>query len=107
MTNGQNCFDQPVKSDMRTYDNVRKITKDQRDDYTTGFLLDYRYFKENYMSIAIASSKQQAIDADVKAIQQISFTGNLDRPGQTRMFSIIEKANDTTLYFSQGTVRWL
>ena len=44
MTDGQNCFDQPVKSDMRTYDNVRKITKDQRDDYTTGFLLDISLF---------------------------------------------------------------
>ena len=55
---------------MRTYDNIRKIATDQRDDYATGCLLDYPYFKENYKLIAIDLSKQQALDADPKEIQQ-------------------------------------
>ena len=55
---------------MRTYDNIRKIAADQRDDYATGCLLDYPYFKENYKLIAIDLSKQQALDADPKEIQQ-------------------------------------
>ena len=48
MIDGENFFDQPVKSNMRTYDNIGKISKGQKYDYTTGCLLDYPYFKENY-----------------------------------------------------------
>ena len=76
---GQNVFDHPVKSDMRTYNNTQKIETGQGDDYTTGCLLDYPYFKDHYMMIAIDLSKQQALDADSKAIQQTNFTGNLNR----------------------------
>ena len=58
----------------------------QEDDYTTDSLLDYPYFKENYKLIAVDLSKQQALDADLKSMQQISFTGNLDRTGNTQFF---------------------
>ena len=50
---------------------------DQGDDHTTGCLLDYNYFKNYYNMIAIDLSKQQALDADPKAKQQINFIGNL------------------------------
>ena len=76
----------------KTYKNIRKIATGQGDDYTIGCLLDYSYFKENYKLIAIDLSKQQALDADPRAIQQINFTGNLDRAGNTTMFFIIEQA---------------
>ena len=46
MIDGKNFFDQPVKSDTRTYDNIRKIAVGQGDDYTTGCLLDYNYFNK-------------------------------------------------------------
>ena len=46
MIDGQNIFDQPVKNNLRTYNNIRKITIDQGVDYTTGCLLDYPYFKK-------------------------------------------------------------
>ena len=52
-------------------------------------------------------SKQQALDADPRAIQQTNFTANLDRAGNTTMFFIIEKAKETVLDFSQGTVEVL
>ena len=78
MIGGQNIFDLPVKNDLRTYDIIRKIATGQGDDYTTGYLLDYPCLKEHYTMIAIDLSKQQALDADSKAIQQINFTGNLD-----------------------------
>ena len=55
----------------------------------------------------IRLSKQQAVDAGPKAIQQINFTGNLDRAGNTTIFFIIEEAKETILYFLQGTVREL
>ena len=107
MTDGKNFFDQPVKNDKVTYENIRKIATGQGDDYTTGCLLDYIYFKNYYKMIAVDLSKQQALDADPKAIQQINFTANLDRAGNTTMFFIIEEAKETVLEFSQGTVKVL
>ena len=76
---GRNFFDQPIKNDLKTYDNIRKIATGQGDDYTAGCFLDYPYFKENYKLIAIDLSKQQKLDAGAKAIQQINFTGNLEK----------------------------
>ena len=93
MIDGKNFFDQPVKNDKVTYENIRKITIGQGDDYTTGCLLDYTYFKKYYKMIAIDLSKQQVLDADPKAIQQINFTANLDRAGAiTRLYFILEEA---------------
>ena len=57
--------------------------------------------------IAIDLSKQQALDADPRANQQINFTANLDRDGNTIMFFIIEEAKETVLDFSQGTIKVL
>ena len=55
--------------------------------------------------IAIDLSKQQALDTDPKAIQQINFTGNLNQRGGAKMFSIIEEVKETILNFSQRTVK--
>ena len=90
-----------------TNENIRKIATGKGDDYMTGFLLDYSYFKENYRVVAIDLSKQQALDPDLRAIQQINFTANLDRVGNTAMSFIIEEAWETVLDFSQGTVKVL
>ena len=79
----------------------------QGDDCTAGCLLDYPYFKENYEMIAKDLSKQQALDADTRAIQQIDFALNLDRAENTTMFFVIEESKETVLDFSQGTVRVL
>ena len=100
-------FDQPIKNNLITYDNIRKIATGQGDDYTTGCLLDYNYFSNYYKMIAIDLSKQQALDADPKEIQQINFTANLDRDGSTTIFFIIEEARETILDFLQGTVKVL
>ena len=78
MIDGQNFFDQPVRNNLRTYDSIREISTGQRDNYTTGCLLDDNYFNNYYKIIAIDLSKQHALDSDPKAIQQINFTGNLD-----------------------------
>ena len=64
MIDDKNVFDKSIKNDFKTYENIKKIATDQGDDYTTGCLLDYPYFKENYKMIAIDSSKQQILDAD-------------------------------------------
>ena len=104
MIDGKNFFDQPIKNDKVTYENIRKIATGRGDDYTTGSLLDYTYFKKYYKMILVDLNKQQALDADRKAIQQINFTENLDRPGNKRFYFILEKVKDTVFEFSQGTV---
>ena len=106
MIDRKNFFDQPINTELKTYENVRKIASGIGDNYTTGCLLDCSYFKENYKMIAIDLSKHQALDADPRAIQQINFTANLDRAGNT-MFFIIEEAKKTVLDFSQETVKVL
>ena len=57
MINGENFFDQPVKDNKVTYENIRKIATGQGDDYTKGCFLDYPYFKDSYKMIAIDLSK--------------------------------------------------
>ena len=103
MSDGQNFFGQPVKSNLRTYDNIRKIANGQGDYYTTSCLLDYNYLNKYYKMIAIDLSKQQALDADPR-IQQINFLGNLNRARNINenatVFFIIEEAKETILGFS-------
>ena len=108
MIDGQNLFDQPVKNYMITYDDIRKIAAGRGDNSTFGCLLDYPYFKEYYKMTSIYLSKQQAPEVDPKPIQQINFTGNLERDGNTTMiFFIIEEVKETVLDFSNGTVKVL
>ena len=108
MTDGKNFFDQSVKNDnIRKYENIRKITIGQGDDYTTGCLLDYTYFKKYFKMIAIDLSKQQVLDADPRAIQQTNFTANLDRAENKRIYFILKEAKETILEFSQGTAKVL
>ena len=107
MIDGKNFLNQPIKNDKITYENIRKIATSQGDDYTTGCLLDYNYFKNYYKMIAVDLSKQQALDSDPKAIQQVNFTANLNRARNTRMYFILEEAKETALDFSQGTAKVL
>ena len=94
MIDGKNFFDQPINNNLKTYCNIRKIVTGQRDDYTTGCLLDYTYFKNYFNMIVVDLSKQLVLDADPKAIQQINFTANLDRAGNTRFYFILEEARN-------------
>ena len=107
MINGENFLDQPTKNKKITYDNIRNIATGYGDDSTTGCLLDYSYFIETYKIIAVDLSKQKALDFDPKVIQQINFTGHLDRAGNTRLYFILEEAKETVLDFSQGIVKIL
>ena len=103
MPDGQNLFDQPIRNNLITYDNIWKIATDQGDDYTTGCVLDNNYFNNYYKMLAIDLSKQQALDADPKEIQQINFTKNLEN--QSVILFIIEEVKETVLDFSQGTAK--
>ena len=106
MINGENFFDQPTKNKKITYDNIRKVAIGYGDVYTTGCLLDYPYFIETCKMIAVDLNKQKSLDFDPKAIQQINFTGNLDR-ASTRVYFILEEVKETVLDFSQGIIKLL
>ena len=96
-------YSQPIRNKFITYDNIQKIATVQGSSYITGCLLDYNFFKKDHKMIAIDSSKQQALDADPKAIQQIPFIGRLEN--QSKIFFIIEEAKETVLDFSQESVK--
>ena len=102
MIDGRNFFDQKVKSNLRTYDNIRKTATGEGSDFTTGC---YPYLIKYYKLIAIDLSKQQKLDP--KAIQQINVTGNLNSAEGATMFFIIEEAKETVLEFSKETVKLL
>ena len=109
MINEENFFDQPIKEkdNKVTYENIRKIATGRGDNDTTGCLLDYPSFKDSYKTIAIDVSRQQALNADPGAIQQINFTANLDIADNTRICFILEESKETKLNFAQGTLKVL
>ena len=74
MVDGKNFFDQEINNYTETYDNNRNIATGKGDDYTTGCLLDFSYFKDHYKMVAIDLSQKQALDADPRATEQMNFT---------------------------------
>ena len=79
------------------------------DDYTTGCLLDYAYFKDNYRLIAVDLSKQKDLDVDPRAIQQIVFQGVVggEDNAKIRIYTILEQSKETILEFTKGTAKVL
>ena len=107
---GRNFYDQPINDLIKQYDEVRKVSTGQGDDYTTGCLLDFAYFENNYRLLAADLSKQKALDADSRAIQQIIFTGKIkSTEANTRViiYYILEQSKETKLEFSKGTTKVL
>ena len=67
LIDGRNFYDQSINDSVKKYDEIRKIATGKRDNYATGCLLDYNYFKKNYQLIAVDLSKQRELDADLRA----------------------------------------
>ena len=107
---GRNFYDQPINDSIKQYIKIRKISTGQGHDYTTGCLLDFSYFEKNYRLIAVDLSKQKALDADSRAIQQIIFTGKIKATAEnTRViiYYILEQSEETILEFFKGTTKVL
>ena len=85
MIHGRSFYDQPINDLVKQFDEIRKMSTGYGDDYTTGCLLDYAYFKDNYRLIAVDLSKQKALDADPRAIQQIVFQGVVEGNDGTKL----------------------
>ena len=100
---GRNFYDQPINDLIKQFDEVRKVSAGQDDDYTTGCLLDFAHFKNNYRLIATDLSKQKALDVNSKAIQQIIFTGRAN--ASAMIYYIFEQSKEITLQFSKGTTK--
>ena len=109
LIDGRNFYDQPINDLIKQYDEIRKVSTGYGDDYTTGCLLDYAYFKDNYKLIAVDLSKQKALDADPRAIQQIVFQGIVGQEDNTkiRLYTILEKSKETILELAKGTTKVL
>ena len=110
--NGKNFYDQAFDSDIKRYNEIRKLTTEQGEDYTTECLLDYDYIKNHYRLIPVDLSRQKELNADPKAIHQIEFVGQLKNVGNTNadgaesmfILTILEKMKEMRLKFSQGSV---
>ena len=102
---GRNFYDQPINDLIRQYDEIRKISTGQGDDYTTGYLLDFAYFKKNHRLIAADLGKQKALDADPRVIRQIIFTGKASE--DIVVYYILEQSKETIFQFSKGTTNVL
>ena len=102
---GRNFYDQSINDLIKQYDEVRKISTGQGDDYTTGCLLDFVHFEKNYRLTPVYLSKKKALDADPKAIQQTNFTGKADNT--IRVYYVLEQSKETILEFSKGTTKVL
>ena len=74
--NGKNVYDQGIDSDIKRYEEIRKLATGQGEDYTTRFLLDYEYVKNRYRLIAFDLSRKKELDADPRVIQKIDSLDN-------------------------------
>ena len=102
---GRKFYDEPINELIKQYDEIRKVSKGQGDDNTTGCLLNFAYFEKNYRLIAADLSKQKALGADSRAIQQIIFTAK--GSAAVIIYYILEESKEAILEFSKGTKKVL
>ena len=102
---GANFYDQSINDLIKEYDEVKKISTGQGDDYTTDCLLNFAYFEKNYRLIAVDLSKQKVLDADSRAIQKIIVTGKAS--ANVMVYYILDQSREIILQFSKGTTNVL
>ena len=100
---GRNFYDNPIESDIEKYRELKIVMIGKGEDYNTGSLLDYNYFKKHYKLVDVDLSKQKELDADSRAIQQIEFKYMLGT--YSTIYWVIEKSKETILEFYKGTVK--
>ena len=94
---GRNFYANPIESDTEKYRELKRVMIGKGEDYTTGSLLDYDYFKKHYKLVAVDLSKQKELDADPRAIQQIEFKYMLET--DSTIYWVLEKSKETILEF--------
>ena len=107
---GRNFYDKLINDSIKQYDEIRKISTGQGDDYTTGCLLDVAYFENIYRLIGADLRKQKVLDADPRTIQQINFTVKIKAEADNTkviIYYTLEKSKEAILEFSKGTTKVL
>ena len=110
LIDGRNYNDQNISDDFMKYEELRKGMTGRGEDFTTGSLLDYDYWENNYKLICCDLSKQKVLESNPKANQQIGFVYKLDNtraaPGtKAQILTVLEKEKETNSEFSKGTVK--
>ena len=111
LIDGRNFYDQNIFDDFKKYEELRKVMTGRGEDFTTGSLLDYDYWKNNYKLICCDLSKQKVLDGNPKANQQIEFIYKLDNTkadgggNKAQILTVLEKEKKTNLEFSKGTLK--
>ena len=100
---GRNFYDNPIESDIEKYRELKKVMTGKGEYYTTGSLLDFKYFDKHYKLVAFDLSKQKELDADPRAIQQIEFKYMIGM--SSTIYWVLEKSKETILEFYKGTVK--
>ena len=103
LTDSRSFYDHPINYQIKKYYKIRKTATGKGDNYTTGCLLDYQYFKDHYQIIVINLSFQKELDADPRSIQQIEFYGKLETNSQ--VCTVLEKSKENVLEFYKRTTK--
>ena len=105
LVDGRNFYDQSISYKIRKYDELRKLTTRIGDDYTTGCLLDYKYFRDDVLITVCNLQQQKELDADPRSIQQIEANFMLNTNSQ--ILTVLEKPKETVLKFNKGKTKVL
>ena len=105
LIDGRNFYDQTINDLVKQYGEFRKTATWQGDDYTTGCLWGYPFFKDHYNLTAFDLSKEKELDADSRAIQQTEFYEMLKTNSQ--VCTVLEKSKEAVLQFFKGTAKVL
>ena len=107
----RNFYDQNISDDSKKYEELRKVMTGRGEDYTTGSLLEYDYWKKNYKLICCDLSKQKVLNSNTKANQQDEFIYKLDNTrnvgggNRAQILTVLGKEKETNLEFRKGTVK--
>ena len=91
MIDGRDFYDQNINDTIKMYDEIRKTALGKGDDYITGCLLDYYYYKKLYKLVCCNLSMQSILDSDPRAVQQIEFLYRLDNDKTAQILTALEK----------------
>ena len=110
LIDGRNFYDQNIFDDFKKYEELRKVMTGRGQDYTTGSLLDYHYWKNNYKLTCCDLIKQKVLASNPRVNQQVEFVYKLDNTRanpdtKAQVLTVLENEKETNLEFSKGTVK--
>ena len=105
LVDGHNFYDQPISDKIRKYDELRKLARGKSDDYTTGCLLDYKYFRDDFFNHSLQFARSKGIRCRSKI--NSTNTSNFMLDTNSQILTVLEKSKETVLEFYKGTAKVL